>query len=198
MMKTKDSMICKKMHSLYSSKIYEIILKEELLMSTVQEKQFVNQVDMIWDGWLNSFKTVQNFQEDVQQKALQAFSYQKELIDFSVKTLNTMEVESLKISKDWNEKVQNNVKQSSSNEDEQVSKWLNNIQDITESVQSLSWKPSHVMLDLFIESQSQLEATMKKTLTSQKKERIENFKKVEELIEQMKTTQKQILNARKA
>ena len=90
------------------------------------------------------------------------------------------------------------MKQSSSNEDEQVSKWLNNIQDVTESVQSLSWKPSHVMLDLFIESQSQLEATMKKTLTSQKKERTENFKKVEELIEQVKTTQKEILNLSKA
>ena len=197
MMKTKDSMICKKLHSLYSSKIYETILKEELLMSTVQEKQFANQVDMIWDGWLNSFKTVQNFQEDVQQKALQAFSYQKELLDFSVKTLNTMEEESKKVSKDWNENIQNNMKQSSIEQDQQIPKWLNNIQDVTESVQSLSWKPSHVMLDLFIESQNQLEATMKKTLASQKKERTENFKKIEELTEQMKETYKGILNPTK-
>ena len=133
MMKTKDSMICKKLHSLYSSKIYETILKEELLMSTVQEKQFVNQVDLIWDGWLNNLKIAQNFQEDLQQKALQAVSYQKELLDFSVKTLNKMEEESKTASKDWNDKVQNNVKQISK-EDQQISKWLNNIQDVTESV----------------------------------------------------------------
>ena len=57
-------------------------------MTTVPEKQFVNQVDTLWDGWLNNLKTVQNFQEDLQQKALQAFSYQKELLDLSVKKRN--------------------------------------------------------------------------------------------------------------
>ena len=166
-------------------------------MTTVPEKQFVNQVDMLWDGWLNNFKTVQNFQEDLQQKSLQAFSYQKELFDFSVKVLNTMEEESKKVSKDWNEKVQNNVKQSKVFQSEQVSDLLNNIQDITDSVQLLSWNSSHAMLDLFIESQNQLEATMKKTLVSEKKKRTENFKKVEELTEQIKATQKGILNPTK-
>ncbi|MFJ7736638.1 hypothetical protein ACIQ2D_09860 [Lysinibacillus sp. NPDC097287] len=167
-------------------------------MTKVQEKQFANQVDMIWDGWLNNLKTVQNFQEDLQQKALQAFSYQKELLDFSVKTLNTMEEESKKVTKDWNEKVQSNVEQSRINQGEQVSEWLNNIQDVTERVQLLSWNPSHAMLDLFIESQNQLEVTIKKALDSQQKERTENFKKIEELTEQMKATHKGILNPSKA
>lgn len=180
------------------SLIYETILKEESLMSTVLEKQFVNQVDMIWDSWLNNIKTAQNFQEDVQQKALQVFSYQKEVLDFSVKTLNTMEEESKKVSKDWNEKVQSTVKQSGISQSQQVSEWLNNIQDITEKVQLLSWKPSHTMLDLFIESQNQLEVTMKKTLASQQKERTESFKKIKELTEQMKATHKGILNPNKA
>ena len=138
-------------------------------MSTVQENRFVNQVDMFWDGWLNNLKAVQSFQENLQQKALQAFSYQKELLDFSVKALSTMEEESKNFSKDWNEKVQNNVKQSKVFQSEQVSDLLNNIQDITDSVQLLSWNSSHAMLDLFIESQNQLETTMKKTLASQKK-----------------------------
>ncbi|MER1985332.1 MAG: hypothetical protein ABS948_05495 [Solibacillus sp.] len=167
-------------------------------MSKVQEKQFANPVDMMWDGWLSSLKTVQNFQDDLQQKALQAFSYQKELLDFSVKTLNTMEEESKKVSKDWNENIQNNMKQSSIEQDQQIPKWLNNIQDVTESVQLLSWKQSNAMLDVFIKSQNQLEATMKKTLASQQKERTENYKKVEELFEQMKANQKGILNPIKA
>ena len=166
-------------------------------MTTVPEKQFVNQVDTLWDGWLNNLKTVQNFQEDLQQKALQAFSYQKELLDLSVKVLNTMEEESKKVTKDWNEKVQNNVKQSKVFQSEQVSELLNNVQDITDSVQLLSWNPSHTMLDLFIDSQNQLEATMKKSLVSQKKKRTENFKKIEELTEQIKATQKGILNPTK-
>lgn len=174
------------------------MLKEELLMATVQDKQFVNQVDMIWDGCLNNLKAVQNFQEDLQQKALQAFSYQKELLNFSVKTLNTMEEESKKVTKDWNEKVLSKVEQSRINQGEQVSEWLNNIQDVTERVQLLSWSPSHAMLDLFIESQKQLEATMKKALESQQKDRTENFKKIEELTEQMKATHKGILKLTKS
>lgn len=178
--------------------MYGTISKEELFMSTVQENRFANQVDMIWDVWLNNFKTVQSFQEGLQQKTLQAFSYQKDLLDLSVKTLNTTEEEAEKVSKDWNEKVQNNVKQITNDEDEQVSKWLNNVQDVTESVQLLAWKPSRAMLDVFIESQNQLETIMKKSLTTHKKERTEYFKKMEELIEQVKTTQKEILNPSKA
>jgi transcriptional regulator of heat shock response len=167
-------------------------------LSVVQENRFVNQVDVIWNVWLNNFKSVQNFQDSVQQKALQAFSYQKELLDYSVKTLDTMEEETKKVSKEWNDKVQTNLQQISENEDEQVTKWLNNIQDVTESVQLLAWKPSRAMLDVFIESQNQLETIMKKSLATHKKERTEYFKKTEELIEQVKTTQKEILNPSKA
>lgn len=163
-------------------------------MSTVQEKQFVNQVDMIWDSWLNGFKTVQNFQEELQQKTLQALSYQKEVLNFSAKTLNTMEEEAKKVSKNWSEQVQKNVTQSNIKQAPQVSEWLNNIQDITEKVQLLSWKPSHAMLDLFTASQKQLEEAMKKSLVSQQKERTEDFKKIEELTEQLKTTHKKMLN----
>ena len=167
-------------------------------MSTVQENRFAKQVDVIWDVWLNNFKTVQSFQDELQQKALQAFSYQKELIDFSVKSFNTFEEESKKVTKDWTEKVQSTVKDSSIGQDEHVSKWLSSVQEVTESIQSLSMKPSRAILDLLIESQSQLEANTKKALASQKKERTESFKKVEELIEQVKTTQKEILNPSKA
>lgn len=167
-------------------------------MAKVQEIQPVNQVDFLWDGWLNNLRTVQSFQEDVQQKALQAFSYQKEMLDFSVKALNTLEEESKKVTKNWNEKVQSNIKQGSFNQSEQVSEWLNNIQDITERVQLFSWNPSHAMLDLFIESQNQLEATLKKALDSQQKNHSEHLKKIEELTEQMKAAHKGILNPTKA
>lgn len=167
-------------------------------MTKVQETPVAKQVDVMWDGWLSNLKSLQSFQEDVQQKALQAFSYQKEMLDLSVKTLSTLEEESKKATKDWNEKVQNSIKQSNLNQSEQVSQWLNNIQDITERAQLLSWNPSHAMLDLFIESQKQVEATMKKALDSQKKNQTENFKKIEELTEQMKAAHKGILNPTKA
>lgn len=167
-------------------------------MSNEQENRFAKQVDSIWDAWLNNFKTVQSFQEELQQKALQAFSYQKELIDFSVKSFNTIEEESKKVTKDWTEKVQGTVKDSSIGQDEYVSKWLNSVQEVTESIQSFTWKPSRAFLDLLIESQSQFEANAKKALASQKKERTESYKKVEELIEKVKTAQKEVLTPIKA
>ena len=89
------------------------------------------------------------------------------------------------------------MKQSRVIQGQQVSDWLNNLQDITDKVQLLSWNPSHAMLDLFIESQKQLEATMKKTVASQKKKRTEDFKKIEELTEQIKATHKEIINPTK-
>ena len=134
----------------------------------------------------------------MQQKALQAFSYQKELIDFSVKSFNTIEEESKKVTKDWTEKVQDTVKDSSIGQDEYVSKWLNSVQDVTESIQSFTWKPSRAILDVLIETQSQFEANAKKALASQKKERTENYKKIEELIEKVKTAQKEVLTPIKA
>lgn len=167
-------------------------------MTKTQGTPAVNQVDLMWDGWLNNLKSLHNFQEDIQQKALQAFSYQKEMLDLSVKSLNTLEEESKKVTKDWNQKIQTNMKQSNLNQNEQASQWLNNIQDVTERVQLLSWNPSHAMLDLFIESQNQVEATMKKALESQQKNQSENFKKIEELTEQMKAAHKGILNPIKA
>jgi hypothetical protein len=167
-------------------------------VSNEQENRFAKQVDSIWDAWLNNFKTVQSFQEELQQKALQAFSYQKELIDFSVKSFNTIEEESKKVTKDWTEKVQGTVKDSSIGQDEYVSKWLNSVQEVTESIQSFTWKPSRAFLDLLIESQSQFEANAKKALASQKKERTESYKKVEELIEKVKTAQKEVLTPIKA
>lgn len=185
------------LHSLYISKFKLSILKEEFLMASLQEN-FVKQVDVVWDVYLSNFKTVLNFQDGIQQKALQALSYQKELLDSSLKTLNSIEEESKKLSKDITDKVQDNVKQISNSEDEQVSKWLKSIEDITESLQLFSLKPSQSVLDVFIESQNQLEAITKKVLATHKKERTEYIKKVEELIEQVKTTQKELLNPSKA
>ena len=163
-------------------------------MSTAQESRFTKQVDLIWDAWLNNIKTVQTFQDDLQQKALQAFSYQKELIDYSVKSFNTFETESKKLTNDWTEKVQSSVKESSVGQEEQVTKWLKSVQEVTDSIQAISWKPSRAILDFIVEAQSQLEANAKKALASQKKERTESFKKIEELVEKVKTSQKEIIN----
>lgn len=167
-------------------------------MTKAQGTPAVNQVDLLWDGWLNNLKGLQNLQEDLQQKALQAFSYQKEMFDFSAQTLSKLEEESKKATKDWNHKIQETVKQSNVNQNEQTTKWLTNMQDVTEVFQTMAWKPSHIMLDLFTKSQHQVEETMKNALEKQQAFQTENFEKIEELTEQMKAAHKGILNPIKA
>ena len=175
-----------------------ITFKEEIVMTKAQGTPAANQVDLLWDGWLNNLKSLQSFQEDLQQKALQAFSYQKEMLDFSAKTLNKLEEESKKETKDWNHKIQATVNQSNLNQNEQTAKWLTTMQDVTERVQTLAWKPSHAMMDMFIKSQNQVEATMKNALERQQTYQTENLEKMEQLTEQMKAAHKGILNPIKA
>ena len=164
------------------------------MSSTLLENPFLKQVDTIWDAWLTNLKTAQQIQDDVQEKALQAFSYQKELIDSSIQTFGTFEEESKKISKEWSESLKANLGDNPAVPTEQVAKWISSVQDVTDTVQTLAWKPSQILLDVYVKSQKQLEENVKKVLDVQKAERTEGFKKIEELIEQVKSSQKEILN----
>ncbi|MFJ8066288.1 hypothetical protein ACIQYS_16930 [Psychrobacillus sp. NPDC096426] len=157
-------------------------------------EQVGNGVDLLWDGWLNGFKTLQSLQDEVQKKTLQAFSYQKDLLDSTVATLTAMEEETKKATQDWQVKVQTSVKEiSGTTQLEQVSTWLNNIQEINDKAQSLSWKPTYAVLDLFVQSQNHLESTVKAAIEQQKLEREETLNKIEELTTLLKGAHKDLL-----
>ncbi|GGA40302.1 hypothetical protein [Psychrobacillus lasiicapitis] len=157
-------------------------------------EQLSNGVDLLWDGWLNGFKTLQSLQDDVQKKAFQAFTYQKELLDSTVATLSAMEEETKKATQEWQDKVQTSVNGISGNTQlQQVTTWLNNIQEINDKAQALSWKPSYAVLDLFVQSQNHLESTVKAALEQQKQEREETLHKIEELTALLKGAHKDLL-----
>lgn len=157
-------------------------------------EQLGNGVDLLWDGWLNGFKTLQSLQDDVQKKSLQAFTYQKELLDSTVATLTAMEEETKKATQEWQDKVQTSVKGISGNTQlDQVSTWLNNVQEINDKAQALSWKPSYAVLDLFVQSQNHLESTVKTAIEQQKIEREETLNKIEELTVLLKGAHKDLL-----
>lgn len=160
------------------------------------QEQFVNQVGAFWDGWLTNVKAVQNFQDDLQKKSLQVFSQQKELLDFSVKALQTVEQQAKSFSQDWNDKLTSNLKLL--NGKNEFSEQLNNVRNLNEQVQELSWNSSHTMLDVFVESQNHLEETIKKTLVIQQEKNTENLEKIEVLTEQLKQTQISLLQPIKA
>lgn len=158
------------------------------------KEQVAKSVDFIWDGWLNNLKSFQQLQDDVEKKSLQAFTYQKELLDTTVNAINSLEEESKKATKEWQEKVQNSITELNSNgQFEHVTKWFEDVQEITDKAQLLAWKPSNAMVDLMTYSQSQFETTIKSVVEQQKQERVDTLNKIEELTEQLKETHKKLL-----
>lgn len=157
------------------------------------KKQAEQGVDLIWDGLLNSLKTWQQFQTEVGEKALQSFTYQKDFIESTVTTLNSIEEESKKATKEILENVQGSVKEVFSNEQfEQFSKWLTSVQEITDKSQELVSIPSHSILNTVVQTNNLLESTVKNALDEQKQQRLEVIEKIEELTEQLKQTQKEL------
>ncbi|BAQ10718.1 polyhydroxyalkanoic acid inclusion protein [Bacillus sp. OxB-1] len=157
-------------------------------------KQPVNEVDLIWEGWLNGFKTIQNLQQDISKKSLQAFENQKELLNSTRATLTQLEAESNKISEEWKFSLQKTMKESDKERYLPLaSTWLNQLDEINSTVQALSWTPSKVMLDLFSQSQVQLESNVKNVLDQQQKGNAELLKSVEKLTDQLKETHKKLL-----
>lgn len=166
-------------------------------MTKAKESQkTVSEVDLIWDSWLNSFKTIQNLQQDISEKSLQVFDNQKELLSSTRATLNQLEAEASKISEEWKSSLQKTVKESDKEKYLPIaSTWLNQLDEINSTVQALSWTPSKVMLDLFSQSQTQLESNVKNALNQQQKGNEELLKSVEKLTEQLKDTHKKLLAA---
>ncbi|RIJ67125.1 MULTISPECIES: hypothetical protein [unclassified Rummeliibacillus] len=155
------------------------------------KEQTEKSVDLVWDGLLNGLKTWQQFQTEVGEKALQSFTYQKDFIESTVSTINTIEEESKKATKEILENVQTSVKEVFSNEQyEQFSKWLTSVQEITDKSQELVSNPSHSILDTVVQTNNLLESTVKDALEEQKQQRLEVIEKIEELAEQLKQTQK--------
>ncbi|WP_102692237.1 hypothetical protein [Rummeliibacillus pycnus] len=154
-------------------------------------EQVEKSVDIIWDGLLNSLKTWQQIQTEVGDKTLQAFNYQKDFIESTITTINTIEEESKKASKEIVENVQSSVKEVISNDQfEQFSKWIKNVQEITDKSQELVNIPNHSILDIVVQTNNHLEATVKNALQEQKQQRLEVITKIEELTKKLKEAQK--------
>jgi len=60
------------------------------------KEQIAKGVDLVWDSWVNSLKTIEKVQEDFEKRALQAFNVQKEFIESSVNAINAIEEEAKK------------------------------------------------------------------------------------------------------
>lgn len=124
---------------------------------------------------------------------MEVLAYQRDLLEAARKSLYTAESESKKMAEEWNEKLEGTVKSAEKNQSELSSSWLSAVKEINEKALALSWNPSHSLLELFSETQDQLEATIKEAKQQQDKGRDEAIKQIEGLAEQVKKTHKGIL-----
>lgn len=156
-------------------------------------QQSVNGVEAMWDSWLNSFKSLQGIQNDIEKKSLDAFTYQKDLLEEARKSLSHAENESKKLAQGWNEKIEDSVTLAEKNQSELSSNWLSTVKEMNEKALEMTWNPSHSLLELFSQTQDQLEASVKEAMKQQDKNRDEVLKQIETLTEQVKKTHKGIL-----
>ena len=163
-------------------------------MKKLENQQSNNVVDSFWDGWLNSFKAFQDIQTEHVAKSLQVFENQKELLNSTRGTLRKLEEEGNKLSEDWKATFQSTMDKVDKDQvGPIVSTWMNKLGEINASTEALSFSPSKVMLDMFSQSQDQLQSNVKKALDQQQQGRAEVLKSVEKLTEQMKQAQKNLI-----
>ncbi len=154
--------------------------------------EFVSKsIDVLWDGWLNSFKTIQKVQEEVEKKTVEALDAQQQLVDRTVSALQSIEEQSKKVSAEWQENVKKSAAQSPNQA--QFDKWFDSIKQIADQTQELAWKPNHILLDLAANSQTQIHSTITSALEQQQQKRDEAISKIEELTQQLKESHKQLV-----
>ncbi|ALC87812.1 hypothetical protein AM499_19905 [Bacillus sp. FJAT-22090] len=157
-------------------------------MSNVESKnQKSNGLDLILDGWLNSYKVFQSFQTEIAEKSLQHLHIQRDILNSTRETFSKIEEDKNKFEEEWKAVLQNTIKSINNEQIERLlSAWVNQIEEINSSIKEISGLPNQAILDLFAQSHVQLETNVKAALEQQQKNSVEVFHKVELLTEHIK------------
>ena len=143
-------------------------------------EQSASGVDLIWDGWLNSFKAFQGLQNEIEEKSLQVFENQKKLLASTKESFSSLE----KVSKLQTDKWKSQITKQES--PEPIANWGKSIEEISDKVQTFSWNSNYAMLDFFSDLQEGLEEKGKEVVEKQKEVRDEGYEKIEVVAEQVK------------
>lgn len=165
--------------------------KEE---KVVVEEKVVNVVDVFWDGWFNSFKTFQSFQDGVEQKSLQAFESQKEWIQAAREQLNQLEEESKKLTTEWKVNLQDALKKAQIDFGvPNLTEWTDKFEEIGHKAETLAFSPGKATVDMLSKSQAQLESAVRKAIEQQQKTRTDVLNAIGGYVDQLKETQNGVL-----
>lgn len=162
-----------------------------------KDLQQPNAVDIILDGWLDSFKTLHTLQTEMVKKSLQPFTNQKDILTSSRKQLSKIEEDTNKTKEEWKSNLQNTIETINNKQVEELfSTWMSQVEDINHTIQTINTLSTQAILDFHTQAQAQLEANVKAALEKQQKESADVLKKIELQTERIKETHHALLTSR--
>jgi DNA integrity scanning protein DisA with diadenylate cyclase activity len=162
------------------------------------DEKVSNVIDVFWDGFFNSFKTFQSFQNGVEEKSLEAFEKQLELFESTFKQLINFEQESKKLTAEWKVNLQEAVTNTLTGYGVQnLTEWTDKFEEFEQKVESLTFNPSEKAFKVLSESQTQLESALKEAIEQRQQDRAEVLDVIDEYVDQLKQTQINVLKTLK-
>lgn len=164
------------------------------------EEKVTNVIDVFWDGFLNSFKTFQSIQNGVEEKSLEAFESQLELVEkTTLEQLIKFEEESKKLIAEWKANLQEVLNNALTGYGVQnLTEWTDKFEEVEQKVEAVAFSPSKKTFEAFFESQAQLESALKDAIGQRQQKRAEVLDAIGEYVDQLKQTKKitylQLLN----
>ncbi|MMZ54708.1 Polyhydroxyalkanoic acid inclusion protein [compost metagenome] len=161
-----------------------------------QENTASSVIDAVWDGWMNGVKMMCAYQREMENLTLQTLERQKEIWTKTTENMDKMEEEMKKFLEDIKVNYQNNVKNIGG---EQISKtfeeWTQRLDEIAGRIQQLTWTPGKANLNVVNKSQEQLEASLKNVIAQQQRTREEVQSLMDDFLQQVKATQKGVVDS---
>lgn len=161
-----------------------------------KDEKFVNVIDVFWDGWFNSFRTFNSLQNGFEEKSLQAFETQKELIQSTREQLNKLEEESKKLTTEWKNNLQEVLKKAQFDfAATNLTEWTDKLEEVGHKAETLAFSPSKASVELLSKTQAQLELALKKAIEQQQKTRTDVLDAIGGYVEQLKQTQNGVIKS---
>jgi hypothetical protein len=153
-------------------------------MEVNKNVQTNNQDFNLGDSLMNSLQMIYASQKEVENLSLQAFGYQKEVLEKATGDMSRIEQEQKKLVGELREVAKQNIQTIYGEEASgSFEKWNEHYDEVISSVQQLTVTPFNEGLNFLNQSQEQFQESVKKSIDQQ-----QNFRN--NFINQIKTSQK--------
>jgi hypothetical protein len=170
----------------------------KVIEENVVEEKVNNVIDLFWDGFFKGFKTFQSFQNEIEEKSLEAFEKQFELFDTTLEQLIKFEQESKKLTAEWKANLQEVLNNTLNGYGAQnLTEWTDKFEEFEQKVESLTFNPSKKTFAALSESQAQLESALKEVVEQRQQNRAEVLDVIGQYVGQLKQTQNDLLKTLK-